>query len=220
MSTPANTPFTVVAEIRDPDGDVCANGEADVPCVISIDTFPAGSEAAVLSGTLTKTPVAGVLTFDDLEIDLDGAGYTFKVQPVAPIDIYPVGIGSLAPKVSGAVTVSSGAVMVAVRIPTDPVEYERYGAIFGGAGSITPGTVNGFLIYYLISAIQDPLTTPPYTQLTLIGDPPADVFESMTLNGNTFLAASAGYFKGSGFNIWAWGSAAISAAGTYEVVFV
>ena len=36
MSTPANAPFTVVAEIRDPDGDVCANGEADVPCIISI----------------------------------------------------------------------------------------------------------------------------------------------------------------------------------------
>lgn len=215
MSTPANTPFTVIAEIRDPDGDVCANGEADVPCVISLDNIPSGSEGAVLSGTTTKTPVNGVLTFDDLEIDLDGEGYTLKVQPVTPIDIYPVGTGSLAQKVSGAFSIGGGYTLVAVDLSSGGT------TLFGKntvSGSITPDVYLGS-IRILTSGFVSGSEPPFFVTFSMAGGYSQDSFTSITIGGVTLLTADAYSFTG--FTTWDWESATnpIPSAGTYTVTF-
>ena len=214
MSAPINTPFSVVAEIRDPDGDVCANGEADVPCVISIDTYPSGSENAVLSGTLTKTPVAGVLTFDDLEIDTEGNGYTLKVEPVTPID-------GLVAKVSGSFTVAPAGNLVVMWTANPPyagqVSYQT-----GFSGSLTPDTHNGIFIRNVSHGESGLIGFYSLIEFSGSSLPQFSTFSSITVNGNTYTAASATYFAGAGYTQWWWSGATffptISAAsdGAYQ----
>ena len=200
MSAPINTPFSVVAEIRDPDGDVCANGEADVPCVISIDTRPSGSEAAVLSGTLTRTPVAGVLTFNDLQIDVAGNGYTLKVQPVDEVD-------GLVAKVSGSFTIGSSEEVISVGV----AEYD--GTLWGFRashpitgdpfGTATPSTFKGSQIIALYQELGS------NSALYIEGTHPQNFFTSIATSTNTILSSAAfhinqndgGYF----WTLWTWG---------------
>ena len=215
MSTPANTPFTVVVEIQDPDGDVCANGEADVPCVISLDNIPSGSEGAVLSGTTTKTPVSGVLTFDDLEIDLAGVGYTLKVQTVSPIDIYPVSTGSLVAKISGAITISPPAGQITFILAGAGYYLFEYST---PSGSMNPSTYNGLRV--------DTIGSQPSGNVFFLeldtGGLGQSHFTSVTINGVTFLTSAATYFDDSStFSYWQWtdGRTVVSAAGTYDITW-
>lgn len=130
MTQIVNQEFSVVLEIRDPDGDVCDNGEADVPCVISIDTYPIGAEDAVLGGALTRTPSAGVLTFNGLTIDTEGEGYKLKVQPVTPIDDFPEGTGSLASILSSAFNVYEYYLEIGATV-ADVVIYDEFISEYG-----------------------------------------------------------------------------------------
>ena len=224
MSTPANTPFTVVAEIRDPDGDVCANGEADVPCVISLDNIPSGSEGAVLSGTTTKTPVNGVLTFDDLEIDLEGVGYTLKVQTVTPIDIYPVGTGSLVAKISSAITVvdSSHTLTAVDFIFTSSSGVDRVGmhinqdAVPTNPGSVSPTTFSTKAIRSMHSAVNQGAGNITFLSFTSGTELPQDFFTSITVGAVTLLSADAGYIGGPNTS-WYWSDVLFPTAGTYSV---
>lgn len=204
MSTPANAPFTVVAEIRDPDGDVCANGEADVPCIISIDTYPSGSEGAVLSGTLTKTPVAGVLTFDDLEIDTNGNGYTLKVQPVEAVD-------GLVAKVSAPITVG-GNTLTAVDLGGG-----TFGYLVASGGSVSPTDLGTGSTVRALNVFDDGMGYVLAT-FSLSGiHTQTGTFVSIVVGGVTYTAASADYF--SGFNSWQWENQGngIPSAGSYPV---
>lgn len=60
----------VTVEIHNANGVI--EPSATTPVTISLGQNPVGG---TLSGTLTKAPVAGVVTFDDLRIDLAGTGY-------------------------------------------------------------------------------------------------------------------------------------------------
>lgn len=204
MSSPANTPFTVVAEIRDPDGDVCANGEADVPCVISIDTYPSGSENAVLSGTLTKTPVAGVLTFDDLEIDTEGNGYTLKVEPVEEVD-------GLVAKVSGSFTIG-GNTLTAVDLGGD-----TFGYVTLVGGSVSPADLGMGSAVRSLTVYDDGMGYVA-AGITLSGiHTQTGTFISIVVGGVTYTAASADSFSGG--NAWQWENQGngIPSAGSYPV---
>src|SRR5207244_3128523 len=65
----ALTPAIQVA-LQDAGGNLTP---ATNPVTIALGTNPTG---ATLSGTLTRSAVAGVATFDDLKIDKAGSGYT------------------------------------------------------------------------------------------------------------------------------------------------
>ncbi len=60
--------------------DTAYNGDI----TIAFGTDPSGG-AATLSGTLTRTAVNGVATFDDLSVDVTGTGYTLRAtsEPLA-----------------------------------------------------------------------------------------------------------------------------------------
>jgi hypothetical protein len=73
-------PNAVVLEVRDANGLLVFNDNAtEVDASIATGT---GEPGALLSGTLGQTAVDGVITFDDLSIDLEGAGYRLLFEVV------------------------------------------------------------------------------------------------------------------------------------------
>ncbi|MEO6877798.1 MAG: Ig-like domain-containing protein, partial [Gemmatimonadaceae bacterium] len=78
---------------------VDANGNvASSTNTISL-TLAGGTQGAQLTGTKTKSAVAGVATFDDLKLDLVGSGYTFVatgagITPTASSSAFAVVAGS------------------------------------------------------------------------------------------------------------------------------
>jgi N-acetylneuraminic acid mutarotase len=52
------------------------------PIRVAIGTDP--SESATLSGTLTRNPISGISTFNDLRIDKFGTGYTLEANALSP----------------------------------------------------------------------------------------------------------------------------------------
>ena len=69
------TPALVV-EVRDSDG-ILQTGDNDTVVVVSLAVNPGGG---TLSGTVAATVESGVVTFDDLSIDVPGDGYRLLVQ--------------------------------------------------------------------------------------------------------------------------------------------
>lgn len=63
----------VVVEVRDSADNVVTGFTAAVSMAITTGT---GTDGAVLFGTVPRNAVAGVATFDNLEVDLEGTGYT------------------------------------------------------------------------------------------------------------------------------------------------
>src|SRR5262249_12002787 len=89
------TPAIQVA-IRDAYGATITN--ASVPVTISLATNPT---AATLSGTLTRTAVNGIATFNDLSIDKAGTGYRLAASASGltgatsdPFDVFGVCLGT------------------------------------------------------------------------------------------------------------------------------
>jgi adhesin/invasin len=78
-SVGAGATFSVEVSAREPSGlvDTAYNGDIS----IAFDTDPSGG-AATLSGTLTRTAVNGVATFDDLSVDVTGTGYILLATSV------------------------------------------------------------------------------------------------------------------------------------------
>ena len=70
---PKNTAFTAVVSCVDSAGGVITGYTKNVTIAISANP---GSPPGVLTGTLTQTAVSGVATFNDLQIDQNGNGYT------------------------------------------------------------------------------------------------------------------------------------------------
>jgi len=60
------------------------------PITIAIQNNPSVSNAGVLSGTTTVTPVNGVATFSGLSIDKTGLDYTLKVSAASPVTTMPI----------------------------------------------------------------------------------------------------------------------------------
>jgi adhesin/invasin len=80
--------------LRDQFGNPATNASGSVTMSIAPLT---GTPGAVLSGTRSRVPAAGVATFDDLSINLAGVGYRLRVatqsgnQDSDPFDVTPVG---------------------------------------------------------------------------------------------------------------------------------
>ena len=92
------TPFVVVVDLENP--------ISKDSVTISVGTNPG---SGVLSGTLTKAAVNGVVLFDDLEIDTDGIGYTlvataqqqrYGITAFAPVGQFQPGVASAAANVA------------------------------------------------------------------------------------------------------------------------
>jgi uncharacterized protein (TIGR03382 family) len=98
---------SVVARVHDGFGNT-VTGWAN-PVVVSIASNPSGG---TLTGTLSRMPVAGVATFDDLSIDRAGAGYTLRA-----------GSGALTPGISAGFSISPAAPdrVVITRQPSNAV---------------------------------------------------------------------------------------------------
>jgi len=67
----------VVAEIRDSNNLLLTS--FNEPVIVKIGTDPSGG-TAILSGTTIQNAVGGIVTFDDLSIDVIGTGYTLIVR--------------------------------------------------------------------------------------------------------------------------------------------
>jgi alpha-tubulin suppressor-like RCC1 family protein len=63
----------VAVQLRDTFGNLATN--TTLPVTVSLTTGT-GAAGAALGGTLVQTPIGGTATFDDLHVDLAGAGYT------------------------------------------------------------------------------------------------------------------------------------------------
>ena len=68
----------VVAEIRDSNNLLLTS--FNEPVIVKIGTDPSGG-TAILSGATIQNAVGGIVTFDDLSIDVVGTGYTLIVRP-------------------------------------------------------------------------------------------------------------------------------------------
>jgi hypothetical protein len=71
----AGATFSVEVSAREASGTVDNAFNGDI--TVALGTDPSGG-AATLSGTLTRTAVNGVVTFDGLSIDVTGTGYTLR----------------------------------------------------------------------------------------------------------------------------------------------
>ncbi|MGC4115890.1 MAG: hypothetical protein QM765_15115 [Myxococcales bacterium] len=81
-----------------------AAGNTVTTSTAAVDVAQAGGPAATLSGTKSKPAVAGVATFDDLKLDVEGTGFTLRatsgtLSPAvsAPFDVNNCALGYTGP---------------------------------------------------------------------------------------------------------------------------
>jgi hypothetical protein len=156
LSGTAGLPIApVVVTLRDAAGNVVIGASGAV--TVSLGTNPTG---APLQGTLSATPVAGIATFADLQVDVAGTGYrlnavtagvdpegsaTFNIQPNLPVKLRYLGATpnpredrTINPPVQVAVsdafnnTVPVAGVSVAIALGQNPVNATLSGTLLRG----------------------------------------------------------------------------------------
>lgn len=159
---------------------------------IAIGTNPGTPTPGVLSGTLNVAAVAGVATFDDLQISQYGDGYTLVASATDMSNV-----------TSAAFNVAVPAGLTAVLIPTEAAD--TYGMkVTGGYGSINPATYNGATILALHTYYNAP-GSPSIASFFLSGVRAQSFFTSITVGATTLTSASADEFQVSGGNTqWQW----------------
>jgi hypothetical protein len=123
---PTNTPagVTIVPAVQVTALDAADNPAADFTGSITLSISPGtGTVGAVLSGTLTRIPVAGVAVYNNLSINLAGVGYTLTATALglpaatsAPFDITSGLATRLVFTVQPSNTVAGNAIAPAVQV--------------------------------------------------------------------------------------------------------
>jgi hypothetical protein len=184
-------PIEVTAQDSGGNTDTNYTGE------ITLSLYSQSDPAAVLSGTLTVSAVAGIASFANVEIDVAGT-YTLKAEgeeastaakPASAIsDSFAVGVYTLT-SAQGNITPDT----------------QQTGFIFSFIGSISPTDFEGATFLTLATNVDLPIIPASLytTTLSVVGAVAQDAFTSISIGGKTLLSASAGYITGAATN-WVW----------------
>lgn len=195
-TAPDTTMANVVVTIHD------ENGSADTNYTGNVTLTLFGTAGGVLSGTTTKAAVAGVATFNDLKIALEGI-YDILAEAEEISTAYP-------PERQFSNTFAIANWILSAVEMNEPTQF---GFESGAFGSLSPTTFDSKTIQTIQSGLTAVVLT-PYTLFSFSTAEPADFFTSITINGTTLLAADATYSFGS----WRWDNTyLVSGAGLFVV---
>jgi len=190
--TAINTTFTAEVTAQDTAGATDTNYNGNV--TLSIYSATA---AGVLSGTLTVTAVAGIATFSNLEIDLDGIYSLVAVGEQVTTAYPPTRIVSN--------SFSMGYAFVSGSSVSGPFTTYGYSSTIVGS-SISPTTFNSEEITSITTISPLGQTQIVFTSSVLL----QTFWTSMTINGTTFLSSAATFTHPGGSNsMWSYSSSVL-----------
>lgn len=192
-----NTTFTAEVTVRDTAGATDTNYNGNV--TVSIYSATA---AGVLSGTLTVAAVAGVATFSNLEIDVDGTYSLLAVGETIATAYPPTRIVSN--------SFAFGYTLVAGQF------FTNFGFETGFYGSLSPTTFNGLVVnaWFSNSSIG--------TRFAIVGNVSQSFVTSITGNSITLPTSGVTSFSFNGTSsIWTWNTTQMfTGTGTFQVQIV
>lgn len=200
--TPLNTVIPAVSvTVRDSGGspDTAYNG------TITVALYSA-SAAGTLSGTKSVSAVAGVATFDTLQIDVAG---TYSLIATAT---------EVATAYKPSAVVSDSFYVGPYTLTSADLGSNTFGKDTI-SGSIVPATFGGATVRQLKTAYAGAPAPDAYTTtFALSGIHSQNLFTSISVNGFTFTSSSATF---SGSNTWEWqgSSGPLTTTGDFEITF-